>query len=296
MEFQAFDNAAGDPDLGERAAQALTLPSFTRHLTAVMLAKDQSEIWTLTCDFFRALGFAHALYGYSPDSYGVRLGAPEDYLVMSTLSPDVSATLVDQGFFRQSLTFHWALENTGVASWSMSQEDCGVGDDFVLNPAAEEFFTRNNLLIGCTIGFPKKRSRGNAVMALVGPPDKTQEDIDALLEVARDAIFVAAACAHRCLSVLPYPTPRGHLTGRQREVLEWVAEGKTSADIATIMGISAPTVDKHLRLARDTLGVDTTAQALIKAAFLNQVFLINPVTPGAESTSKTGANTLKRQN
>ncbi|PVH28878.1 hypothetical protein DDE20_11030 [Pararhodobacter oceanensis] len=113
-------------------------------------------------------------------------------------------------------------------------------------------------------------------MALVGPPDKTQEDIDALLAVAREVVFVAAASAHRCLSALPYPTPRGHLTLRQREVLEWVAEGKTSADIATIMGISAPTVDKHLRLARDTLGVDTTAQALIKAAFLNQVFLIDP--------------------
>ncbi|WP_417598422.1 helix-turn-helix transcriptional regulator [Pararhodobacter oceanensis] len=276
MEFQAFDDAHGPPGLGTRASQALTLPSFSRHLNALMLATDQNEIWTLTCRFFRDLGFAHAIYGYSPDSFGAKLGAPEDYLVMSTLSADVETTLVNQLFYRQSATFHWALENAGVASWSMDQEDCGVGDWFELDPAAQEFFTRNDLLIGCTIGFPKNSSRGNAVMALVGPPDKSQEDIDALLAVAREVVFVAAASAHRCLSVLPYPTPRGHLTLRQREVLEWVAEGKTSADIATIMGISAPTVDKHLRLARDTLGVDTTAQALIKAAFLNQVFLIDP--------------------
>jgi LuxR family transcriptional regulator len=31
-----------------------------------------------------------------------------------------------------------------------------------------------------------------------------------------------------------------------------------------------------LRLARDTLGVETTAQAVLKAAFYNQMFLMEP--------------------
>lgn len=273
MEHKVFDHAPCIPALDDRVSGKLYVTEFARHLAAVMSATDQETIWSLTCQFFRQMGFAHAIYGYSPDSHGSKLGAPEDYLVMSTFNSDVAATILDQSLYLQSLTFHWALNNTGVTSWSMSPEESGVGSEFVVDPSSIDFFVRHDLLTGCTIGFPKERSRGNAVMALVGPPDIEQAAIDTLLETARDVIFVAASCAHRCMSVLPYPTQRGNLTARQREVLEWVAEGKTSADIATIMGITAPTVDKHLRLARETLGVDTTAHALIKAAFLNQVFL-----------------------
>ena len=64
------------------------------------------------------------------------------------------------------------------------------------------------------------------------------------------------------------------LTGRQREALEWVGEGKTTQDIATIMGLTQATVEKHLRLAREALGVETTAQAVLKASYQNQIFVI----------------------
>ncbi len=120
-------------------------------------------------------------------------------------------------------------------------------------------------------------------MALLGAPDKTQDDIDRLTAQTRDVIFTVAAVAHRCLSSLPYHPPGRRLTLRQREVLEWVGEGKTTADIALIMGITPPTVEKHLRLARETLGVETTAHALVKAAFLNQMFIAQPTASGGRS-------------
>jgi len=37
--------------------------------------------------------------------------------------------------------------------------------------------------------------------------------------------------------------------------------------------LTQATVEKHLRLARKVLGVETTAQAVIRAAFQNQIFL-----------------------
>jgi len=67
------------------------------------------------------------------------------------------------------------------------------------------------------------------------------------------------------------------LTARQREALEWVADGKTSQDVALLMGVSAAMVEKHLRLARETLSVDTTAQAVAKAALMNLIFQRNPL-------------------
>lgn len=255
------------------ASLALGDSILAGHLASVLTASDQETVWSLTTAFLRDLGFAHAFYGYSPDSRGHKLGSPEEYQILSTLAPAAMKEMVECGYYRQSSTFHWALRNTGLALWSMTAEECGVGADFTVDPAAIEFFDRTNLRTGCTIGFPNERTRGNAVMALVGPPESHQHEIDALVAEMHDVIFVTATVAHRCLMLLPFNAPNGNLTQRQREVLEWVAEGKTSADIATIMGISPATVDKHLRLARETLGVETTAHALIKAAFLNQVFV-----------------------
>lgn len=56
------------------------------------------------------------------------------------------------------------------------------------------------------------------------------------------------------------------LTDREIETLSWVARGKTSIEIAEILGLSKRTVDFHLDNARDKLGVPTRIQAAVKAA------------------------------
>lgn len=61
------------------------------------------------------------------------------------------------------------------------------------------------------------------------------------------------------------------LTPRQREVLGWRSAGKTVDEIAIILGITPATVEKHLRLARDSLGVETTPQAVLKAHVTHQL-------------------------
>jgi DNA-binding response OmpR family regulator len=56
------------------------------------------------------------------------------------------------------------------------------------------------------------------------------------------------------------------LAKREVETLTWAARGKTSAEIAQILGLSKRTVDFHLDNARGKLGVSTRTQAAIKAA------------------------------
>ncbi|MFP3656183.1 LuxR C-terminal-related transcriptional regulator, partial [Burkholderia sp. SIMBA_052] len=73
---------------------------------------------------------------------------------------------------------------------------------------------------------------------------------------------------------LPYNAPNRGLTRRQREVLQWVGDGKTTQDIALLMGLTTATIEKHLRLAREALSVETTAQAILKAALHNQMYAI----------------------
>ena len=63
----------------------------------------------------------------------------------------------------------------------------------------------------------------------------------------------------------------GHLSGREREVLAWVAAGRRQAEIAGTLGISERTVENHLRNARNRLAVKTTAQAVQAAIRLGQL-------------------------
>ena len=52
------------------------------------------------------------------------------------------------------------------------------------------------------------------------------------------------------------------LTPRERESLQWVAEGKTDWEIGELMGISRHGVDFHLRSARMKLGCISRTQAV----------------------------------
>jgi DNA-binding NarL/FixJ family response regulator len=56
------------------------------------------------------------------------------------------------------------------------------------------------------------------------------------------------------------------LNEREVETLTWAARGKTSAEIAQILGLSKRTVDFHIDNARNKLGVATRTQATVKAA------------------------------
>lgn len=58
------------------------------------------------------------------------------------------------------------------------------------------------------------------------------------------------------------------LSPREAEVLYWVTQGKSNAQVATILGISPRTIDKHLEKVFSKLGVDARGPAMCLAAGL----------------------------
>ena len=61
------------------------------------------------------------------------------------------------------------------------------------------------------------------------------------------------------------------LTEREAEVLYWVAQGKTSPEVATILGTALKTVKKHLQHVYEKLNVETrTAAALCASEVLRE--------------------------
>lgn len=63
------------------------------------------------------------------------------------------------------------------------------------------------------------------------------------------------------------------LTPREREVLAWVAAGKTNAEIAAIIGARPRTVHKHLERIFVKLGVETRTAAVARTFGLNAAML-----------------------
>jgi DNA-binding CsgD family transcriptional regulator len=73
-----------------------------------------------------------------------------------------------------------------------------------------------------------------------------------------------------CLYKMPSP--------RQKEVLKWVAEGKTAWEIAAILGISQRTVEWHLNSVRLKVGAANITHAIAK---LIRIGLIGAIGLGA---------------
>jgi len=67
------------------------------------------------------------------------------------------------------------------------------------------------------------------------------------------------------------PTPHVSLTQREREALQWAAEGKSEWEIGERMGISEHGVDKHMRSAREKLGTRTRVHAVAEAIRLGLI-------------------------
>jgi DNA-binding NarL/FixJ family response regulator len=63
----------------------------------------------------------------------------------------------------------------------------------------------------------------------------------------------------------PEPLLKLGLTPRATETLLWLAQGKTNADIATILGITESTVKKHVQEIFEKLGIETRGAATVRA-------------------------------
>ena len=105
----------------------------------------------------------------------------------------------------------------------------------------------------------KNISQATSPLVITKPPGRL------VIRVLHDGKFSALAF-EECLLELPAEDLMKHgLTGREAEVLQWLSQGKTSHEIATILKISPRTVSKHLGRVYQALGVDNRHAAMAMA-------------------------------
>lgn len=246
--------------------------TLTDYLEEIVASTTMEEVWTIHVQAMRRFGFDRLIYGFTRFRTENSFGAPEDLLVLTNHDKDYTDRFVGEKMYFNAPMVRWASENVGACSWSWI-----AANRDTLTPSEMrvlEFNQEQGVTAGYSVSFNQSSRRSKGAIALTARAGLSQAECDAIWAKFGREITLMNNIAHLKIIDLPFTGTKRSLTKRQRETLEWVGDGKTTQDIATIMGLTAATIEKHLRLAREALDVDTTAQAVLKASFQNQIFVI----------------------
>jgi len=247
----------------------------TRRLTALLNATSIEQLWDMHIAQMAEYGFDRLIYGFTRYRTSTSLGDPDDFVLLSNLSTDYMDRFIGEGLYHHAPMVRWALENEGACSWRVMLEMLATETLTDQERKVVAFNQSMGVTCGYSISFKAESSRTKGALALIAREGQTQDACDAIWDEHGEDIILLSTIVHLRILTLPYAAPGRSLTKRQQEVLAWVGDGKTVQDTALLMGLTPATVEKHLRLARESLSVETTAQAVLKAAFQNQIFVLD---------------------
>ncbi|MGV6839037.1 MAG: LuxR family transcriptional regulator [Planktomarina sp.] len=241
-------------------------------MTKLIDAQSINDVWSIHTKAMKEYGFDRLLYGMTRYRQGNSVGTPSDFLVLTNHSRTYAEALFQNARYLRGPMAKWALDNTGTQSWSMAHARAARGELSKDEMELMALNAANGVTAGYTISFSGPSDRFAAAISLVAEPGLSQADVDDRWQSQGAQIELLNKVMNLKVKTLPQQNAQP-LTMRQKEVLDWIGDGKSVADVSVLMGLSSGTVEKHLRLARTALGAETTAQAILKHAFQNQVFV-----------------------
>jgi two-component system NarL family response regulator len=144
-----------------------------------------------------------------------------------------------------------------------------VDDILVVSPGSKVLLltaseSEDDLLVGVKAGARGYLTKDTPVPELIAAIDAVAAGGAALSPTMAGKLVDVAhqLFGHKELLALRQPT----LTGREIEVLELVAQGNTSRQIAELLFISENTVKNHIRNILDKLGLHSRSEAVLHAA------------------------------
>jgi LuxR family transcriptional regulator/LuxR family quorum-sensing system transcriptional regulator CciR len=226
--------------------------------TAVERVESPQALWEVFTTFFRGTVIVRVMYHHlpplgAPDAGVVTVsaeGMPEEMLDryvagrMWRKNPNLLHSLkTTEPFYFDEVTDHHALDHLNTREQAFLAEvrkadfSHGLGVR-VFGPNGRDGF--------CGLGF-------GAGVRRLDPQD-----------VRNYQWACQLAHLRYCAMLLPTFGPEPQLSRRETQVLGWVARGKTNTAIGEILGISAHTVDAHLRRIYLKLGVFDRISAAVR--------------------------------
>lgn len=238
----------------------------------VTRARSVEEVWSYLTEAMRPYGFDRLIYGFTRYKTETGFGDLQDILLLTTQTPQYMDEFIGGGLYFHAPMVRWARENVGACSWRWIEQNTDSFSPSELKVV--EFNRRMGVTAGYSISFRETSTRSKGAIALTARAGIKQHEVDEIWKQSGREITAMNQLAHMAMTALPQSRAPRALTRRQREALQWVGDGKTAQDIALLMGLTPATVEKHLRLARDALDAETTAQAVLKASMTKQIYVI----------------------
>lgn len=201
-------------------------------------------------------GFGGVFYFAYDQGQGLAGEQPAKALIHG-FSPDVIRTYLKADHRRLDVMPRLTITTGKPVRWSEGWASVGVTEE-------EQAFLdmMREVGIGDGFGFPCYGPGGrNAYVGVGVISEKARTD-----ELAIREMHLVAQAAHLriCALTESEQTPAKPLSGREREILLWVARGKSNGVIADILAISPGTVDTYLRRIYDKLGVSDRTSAAVR--------------------------------
>lgn len=224
-------------------------------LAAMRRCQTPAELDAVTAEALAKIG----LPWFSLARFFARDGTPATAVLQGRFEPEWAGRYVQQNYAASSLIARELLTRNDSYSWSeVLTRKADPVQDRIFHEAGEHGL-RDGL-------FTPIRWTDQSYAAVVTAGSDVELD-DPVYRVTAEVL--SSYYAHECrrLGVAP-PAAGAILSPRQRDCLAWVRHGKSSTDIAVLLGISAQTVEEHVAEACRKLGVRTRVQAAVEASLL----------------------------
>lgn len=216
------------------------------------------ELHAVCRGYSEALGFQHFVYALRVPTHF----ANARLIMVDGYPPGWVKHYFEQHHFDADPVMAYCTQHVVPICWSDLRLEPGSQADRMMQEAAE-FGLRNG------VSMPLHSPQGElGIFSLA--VDAESEEARAICERALEPIQVLAGYMYEALrrvSGLSHSNLSGpHLSERESECLRWAADGKTSGEIAQLLGLSESTVNFHLNSTMRKLDVTNRQHAVAKAA------------------------------
>lgn len=243
---------------GSRSFEIESLNKFSSAIYKIINAESEGEIK-------EDLQVASRIMGFQTFNISLNKRNVEDFMtdpLLTSWSEEDISSYLDDGFLNIDPLLRHVAEDNAPLVWDQDYFNRRGPDDYA------KMIAERDIAGGMSILLPSQEGRFSAVTYLSFAPRALDDQI--VLNLARTTGHIAMARMTQLglLSMHGAPGRDGlqSLSGRQMEILHWLAAGKSNNEIATILDLSRKQVDYHVGEILRKLGVSTRIQAAVAYA------------------------------
>ena len=228
-------------------------------LHSLLTIDDKQELFDKLTSIARDLGFDYCAYGLRAP---VPISRPR-IIMLNNYPLDWQARYQEKGYLAIDPTVNHGMRSSLPLLWT----------DEIFTSARELWEGARSF--GLHFGWAQSShdAQGIGGLLTLARSDEPLTDTELLDKAAKMSWLtqIAHVGMSRCLGSRLLPETEIHLTDRELTVLRWTADGKTSGEVSTILGISERTVNFHINNAVEKLGTVNKLAAAVKAAVLGML-------------------------